>query len=192
MSVARGNFQTHRIDTGAARLCVCVGGDGPAVALLHGFPQHSLMWRDLAPRISERFPIIVPDQRGMGASSLPDGLVTKTDLADDLAILLDALGHEQACVAGYDLRAGVAVAFAKDYPEHVRKLAVMEFVLAGFGLEQAMAPRPGWNSDCNWHFSVFLALMSLFGCFSSESASSLTGSSAMQVTRGLMRCRKKI
>lgn len=151
------DFAVHRFDTGAANLAVRVGGSGPPLVLLHGFPQHSLMWRQVAPLLAERFTVIVPDQRGMGASSIPDGGFTKTDMARDLAAMLDALGHERASIAGYDLGAGVAVAFARDFPDRTERLAVMEFVAAGFGLEEAMAPKKGWNIDSNWHFSVFAA-----------------------------------
>lgn len=151
------DFRVERIDTGEATLAVRIGGSGPPLVLLHGFPQHSPMWRRIAPVLAERCTVIAPDQRGMGASTLPDRGFTKTDMARDLAAVLDALGHERACVAGYDLGAGVAVAFARDYPERTQRLAVMEFVAAGFGLEQAMAPKKGWNVDSNWHFSVFAA-----------------------------------
>ena len=151
------SFDVHRIDTGDATLAVRVGGSGPPVALLHGFPQHSLVWRRIAPILSERFTVIVPDQRGMGASSIPAGGFTKTDMARDLAAVIDALGHERVSLAGYDLGAGVAVAFARDHPDRTERLAVMEFVAAGFGLEQAMAPKNGWNVDSNWHFGVFAA-----------------------------------
>lgn len=154
---AWADFAFHRIDTGDATLSVRVGGAGPPVVLLHGFPQHSLVWRKIAPVLGERFTMIVPDQRGMGASTIPDGGFTKTMMAHDLAVVLDALGHPKASVAGYDLGAGVAVAFARLYPERIDRLAVMEFVAAGFGLEQAMAPKKGWNVDSNWHFSVFAA-----------------------------------
>ncbi|MGY9049031.1 hypothetical protein P775_11630 [Puniceibacterium antarcticum] len=158
MSATQWNdFRTERIDTGSANLAVRIGGSGPPLVLLHGFPQHSLMWRQVAPLLADRFTVIVPDQRGMGASSIPENMATKTDLSNDLARALDHLGHAQACVAGYDLGAGVAVAFARDHPERVTRLAVLEFVLAGFGLESAMAPKAGWNAGSNWHFAVFAA-----------------------------------
>lgn len=150
-------FEIMRVDVADAKIAVRVGGAGPALVLLHGFPQHSLMWRKIAPLLADRFTVIVPDQRGMGASTIPTGAFTKTDMARDLAAMLDALGHDRASVAGYDLGAGVAVAFARDHPERTERLAVIEFVAAGFGLEQAMAPRKGWNVDSNWHFSVFAA-----------------------------------
>ncbi|EQB16764.1 MULTISPECIES: alpha/beta fold hydrolase [Sphingobium] len=150
-------FSTVRVNVGDAVLAVRVGGAGPPVVLLHGFPQHSLMWHAIAPRLADNFTVIAPDQRGMGASSVTDGGYSKAALAGDLARVLDALGYRQAHVAGYDLGAGVAVAFARDHPDRVGRLAVMEFVLAGFGLEQAMTPRPGWGADSNWHFGVFAA-----------------------------------
>jgi pimeloyl-ACP methyl ester carboxylesterase len=151
------DFETKRVDVGDARISVRIGGGGPALVLLHGFPQHSLVWRQIAPLLADRFTVIVPDQRGMGASTIPDGHFTKTDMARDLAAVLDALGHDCAGIAGYDLGAGVAVAFARDYPERTERVAVLEFVAAGFGLEQAMAPKKGWNVDSNWHFAVFAA-----------------------------------
>lgn len=154
---AWSDFTVHRIDTGAATLAVRIGGDGPPLVLLHGFPQHGQVWRTVAPALAERFTVIVPDQRGMGASTLPDTGFTKTDMARDLAATLDTLGHQVANIAGYDLGAGVAVAFARDYPERTEKLAVMEFVAAGFGLEAAMAPTKGWNADSNWHFGILAA-----------------------------------
>ena len=154
---AWNEFSVRRIDTGEATLAARIGGEGPPVVLLHGFPQHSIVWRRIAPMLSKRFTVIVLDQRGMGSSTIPDGGFTKTDMARDLAAVLDELGHKQACIAGYDLGAGVAVAFARDYPDRTAKLAVMEFVAAGFGLEEAMAPKQGWNVDSNWHFAVFAA-----------------------------------
>ncbi|WP_207476139.1 alpha/beta fold hydrolase [Arenibaculum pallidiluteum] len=159
MTAARDweEFRVERVSVEGGALTVRVGGSGPPVALLHGFPQHSLMWRTVAPVLAERFTVIAPDQRGMGTSVLPDVRFTKTDMARDLAVVLDALGHERAHVVGYDLGAGVAVAFAREYPHRVERLGVMEFVAAGFGLEEAMAPRKGWNVESNWHFSVLAA-----------------------------------
>ena len=61
------DFAVRRIDTGDATLVVRVGGAGPPIVLLHGFPQHSPVWRKVAPILAERFTAIVPDQRGMGA-----------------------------------------------------------------------------------------------------------------------------
>ena len=60
-----------RIDTGEAVISVTCLGSGPAVLLLHGFPQTKLMWRDIAPRLAERFTVICADLRGYGDSSTP-------------------------------------------------------------------------------------------------------------------------
>lgn len=120
-------FDIIRVDLDDAKMAVRLGGAGPALVLLHGFPQHSLMWRKIAPLLADWFTMIVPDQRGMGASTIPTGAFTKTDMARDLAAMLDGLGHDRVSVAGYDLGAGVAVALARDYPERTERLAVMEF-----------------------------------------------------------------
>ncbi len=150
-------FEVRRIDVDGAQIAVRIAGEGPPLVLLHGFPQHSLMWHAIAPALADRFTVIVPDQRGLGASTISVGGYSKTELARDLAAVLDALGHDRVRLAGYDLGAGVAAAFAREYPERVERLAVMEFVLPGFGLEAAMAPRPGWHAGSNWHFAVFAA-----------------------------------
>ena len=152
---AWANFAVRRIRLSDVELAVRIGGEGPPLVLLHGFPQHSLMWHAVAPRLAERFTVIVPDQRGQGGSGVTETGYSKTALAADVAGMLDALDYEQAHIAGYDLGAGVAVAFARDYPQRVVKLAVMEFLLAGFGMEQAMAPAPDWNLGSNWHFGLF-------------------------------------
>lgn len=151
------DFVTKRVDVGDAQIAVKIGGAGPPLVLVHGFPQHSLMWHHIAPVLAESFTVIVPDQRGMGASTITAGGYSKTELAGDLIKVLDALGHDSVALAGYDLGAGVAVAFARDHPDRVEKLAVLEFVLAGFGLEDAMVPRLGWGAQSNWHFGVFAA-----------------------------------
>ena len=66
-----GNFQSMEIDTGEAGIFIRRAGNGPALLLLHGFPQTHLMWRDVAPELAERFTVICADLRGYGASACP-------------------------------------------------------------------------------------------------------------------------
>ena len=49
-----------------------IGGDGPPLALLHGYPQSHAMWRHVAPELAKRFTVVIPDLRGYGASSAPE------------------------------------------------------------------------------------------------------------------------
>jgi pimeloyl-ACP methyl ester carboxylesterase len=130
-------------------------GSGPPLVLLHGWPQHSLMWHTIGPILAERFTVIAPDQRGVGMSSITPGGYDKTTMAKDLAGLLDRLGIGAVYLAGYDLGAGPAAAFARDYPDRVKRVAFLEFGLAGFGYEQFMMPSPDWTLNSNWHLALF-------------------------------------
>lgn len=150
------DFTVARADVGGGlSIQYRIGGDGPPLVLLHGWPQHSLMWHAVAPVLSERFTVIAPDLRGAGGSSIPTGGYDKKTMANDIAALATALGHDRFDLAGYDLGAGVAYALAAGHRERVRRLAVMEFGLAGFGYEQLMAPTPDWHAGSNWHLGFF-------------------------------------
>ena len=148
-------FEAKRVRLDDADLYVRHGGSGPPLVLLHGMPQHGLMWHTVAPLLFERFTVIVPDQRGAGASSSGPGPHTKTRLAADLAAVLDAFDHDRAHIAGYDLGAGVAIALARDFSERVDKLCVMEFGLPGFGFEAELTAGEEWTNRSNWHLGLF-------------------------------------
>lgn len=149
-------FESRRVTVGDVSMHIRVGGSGPPLVLLHGFPQHSLMWHTIAPELSKIRTVICPDQRGMGGTSIPnDGDYRKTTMAADLAGLLDQLGHDVIDLFGYDLGAGVAAAFANKHPGRVNQLIAAEFGLAGFGYEKFMTPRPDWNVGSNWQLALF-------------------------------------
>ena len=77
-------------------------------------------------------------------------------MAEDLRQFLEGLEiAEPVSLAGYDLGAGVAYAFATANPERVARVAFMEFGLPGFGYEQAMQAAPDWHNGSNWHLSLF-------------------------------------
>jgi len=143
----------HSVD--GLRLHYRVGGEGPPLVLLHGWPQHSLMWHAVAPRLAERRTVIVPDLRGAGGSSIPRGGYDKTTMANDVRALVEHLGHASIDLAGYDIGAGVAYNYAARHGAEVRRLAVMEYGLPGFGYEQAMNPAPEWDQGSNWHLGLF-------------------------------------
>ena len=105
-------FTSRYIDTGALRLHAVIGGEGPPLLLVHGWPENWYAWRLLMPALARDFEVIAVDQRGIGLSDKPqDGYDTGT-LANDLVALMDALGHERFAVVGHDtglrdrLRAG--------------------------------------------------------------------------------------
>ena len=126
-------FETHRIDTGDAEIHLRMAGDGPAVVLLHGYPQSHVCWHRIAPVLAERFRVIVPDLRGYGDSTgpVPDDAnlrYSKRAMAADIAALLDALSIETTMVVGHDRGGRVAYRFALDHPARISKLAVLDMV----------------------------------------------------------------
>ena len=88
-------FTSRYIDTGELRLHAVIGGEGPPLLLVHGWPETWYAWRLLMPALARDFEVIAVDQRGIGLSDKPaDGYDTGT-LAADLVALMDALGHER-------------------------------------------------------------------------------------------------
>jgi pimeloyl-ACP methyl ester carboxylesterase len=150
------DFTTHRVQTApGVNLFVREAGEGEPLILLHGWPQHGLMWHTVAPALAQDFRVIVPDMRGAGNSSIPQDGYDKVTMAADIVAVMDALGIETAHVAGYDLGSGVAYALAAGHRDRIERLAVMEFGLAGFGYESFMAPTPAWDNGANWHMGLF-------------------------------------
>ena len=105
-------FTSHYIDTGELRQHAVIGGEGPPLLLVHGWPENWYAWRLVMPELARDFEVIAVDQRGIGLTDKPqDGYDTGT-LAADLVALMDALGHERFAVVGHDtgyfhqLRAG--------------------------------------------------------------------------------------
>ena len=149
------DWTSKRVQVGKVNLHYRTAGEGPVLVLLHGFPQHSLMWHKIGPILAERFTVIALDQRGVGMSTITADGYDGTTMAADLKGLLDAIGVEKAFLAGYDLGTRTAAAFARDYPERVERVAFMEFTLPTFGYEQAMAPTKDWDLNANWHLALF-------------------------------------
>jgi pimeloyl-ACP methyl ester carboxylesterase len=128
-------------------------GEGPAVLLIHGFPQHWWMWRGTMDALARGgYRAFAIDQRGMGGSAIPASGYDKRSLAQDAASVLDALGVESAAVVGYDHGAGTALALAFDAPARVGKLAVMEYAPPGYGYEYGLAASP---TNVNWQLAFF-------------------------------------
>ncbi|MFJ3141906.1 alpha/beta hydrolase [Streptomyces halstedii] len=111
-------------------LNTAVMGAGPAVVLLHGFPQTHLMWRHVAADLAADHTVICPDLRGYGDSDKPvdtDGTVySKRTMAADVVALATALGHERFALAGHDRGALVAFRAGLDHPDRVTRLAVLD------------------------------------------------------------------
>lgn len=126
-------FATRRITVDRTDYLVRVGGAGPPVLLLHGFPQTHRCWEQLAPHLSQTHTVVLADLRGYGASSAPAGGplgegYTKREMAAELVAVLAELGHDRFAVVGHDRGARVAYRMALDHPRTVTRLAVLNVI----------------------------------------------------------------
>jgi len=141
-------FRHQNIQTDGATLYVRVGGSGPAVVLLHGFGDTGDMWAPLAAKLAHTHTVVVPDLRGMGLSSHPEGGYDKRTQAADIRTVLTKLNIDQADVVGHDIGTMVAFAYAARYPDKTTRLVVMDAPVPGV---------PPWEqivrSPKLWHFS---------------------------------------
>ncbi len=126
-------FDTIDFDAGRVRLHVRKGGTGPALLLLHGYPQTHAVWHRVAGPLSERFTVVAPDLRGYGRSSCPpDDLehraYSKRTMADDMARLMQALGFDRYIVMGHDRGGRVGYRMALDHADRVEGLVALDIM----------------------------------------------------------------
>jgi pimeloyl-ACP methyl ester carboxylesterase len=121
-------FRRVALSTGVTLNVALQGAaDAPAIIFLHGFPESHRTWRELAPRLAERFRLVMPDQRGFAASDRPQEVEAyKTDvLVADLFALADALAIRDFSLVGHDWGGAVAWAAAIRANPRVRRLAII-------------------------------------------------------------------
>jgi len=124
-------FRTKRVRTSGATINLVIGGDGPPVLLLHGYPQTHAMWHRVAPPLARDYTVVCADLRGYGASSKPKGIpghgnYSKRAMARDMAEVMARLGFLGFHVVGHDRGGRVAHRLARDYPRRVRSLTVLD------------------------------------------------------------------
>ena len=142
------DFRTQEIQTNGTTLHVRLGGHGPAVLLLHGYGETGDMWAPLAAQLAGDHTVVVPDLRGMGLSSRPEGGYDKKTQGQDVAGLLDALKIAQADLVTHDIGNMVGYAFAAQYPTRVTRFVIMDAPLPGVGPWDEIV-----RSRALWHFS---------------------------------------
>ena len=114
-------FRRSRIKTSGAEINTFVKGEGPPLLLLHGHPQTVVCWHKVAPKLAERFTVVLTDLRGYGDSSKPDGgkdsvNYSKREMARDQVEVMHALGFEHFCAAGHDRGGRVLHRLLLDHP----------------------------------------------------------------------------
>jgi pimeloyl-ACP methyl ester carboxylesterase len=127
-------IQTHFADVGDIQLHYAIAGEGPALVLLHGWPQSWRAWKKVIPLLAPNYTVIAPDLRGLGLSSLAQDGYAKRKVAEDVVRLVrDVLGHRVFYLAGHDWGGPVAFSLAMDHPDLVKKLAILDVAIPGDG-----------------------------------------------------------
>ncbi len=152
MQILDARFSPRRLEAGGVDFNVVVAGAGPPLVLLHGWPLTWWSWRKvLGPLADAGFSVIAPDLPGLGDSSPAMNGYEKKAIVEPLRALIAALGFDRLYLAGHDMGAPIAYAWARLYPQEVERLAILDVPLNGFGLE-AFAKRLHL-----WHFDFFAA-----------------------------------
>jgi haloacetate dehalogenase len=124
-------FGARRVAASGAEVACVVGGSGPPLLLLHGYPQTHAMWHKVAPSLAQTFTVVCADLRGYGDSSKPESddvhrPYSKRALARDMVEAMRALGHERFRLAGHDRGGRVAHRLCVDFPDAVERVAFLD------------------------------------------------------------------
>lgn len=151
------SFTSQRVEVPGLDLYVRTGGNGPALLLLHGYPQTHVCWHRIARPLAEHFSLVIPDLRGYGQSGVPEPVVghasySKRAMANDVLALMAALGHTRFAVVGHDRGARVGYRLALDHADAVSRLVVLD-ILPTFEVWERM----GWETALAAYHWAFLA-----------------------------------
>ncbi|PZU88167.1 MAG: alpha/beta hydrolase [Chelatococcus sp.] len=141
------SFKTQEIATNGATIHVRVGGQGPAVVLLHGYGETGDMWAPMAADLARSYTVVVPDLRGLGLSSKPVSGFDKKTQAGDVAGVLDSLKIERADLVTHDIGNMVGFAFAAQHPRRVGRFVLIDAPVPGVGPWEEILKNP-----LLWHF----------------------------------------
>ena len=124
-------FKSQMLQTSGATIRVLTKGTGPALLLLHGHPETHVTWHKIAPALALEYTVVLPDLRGYGDSSKPEGGEDHSNysfraMARDQVEVMQQLGHKQFFVAGHDRGGRVAHRLCLDYPNSVKKVALLD------------------------------------------------------------------
>lgn len=154
LTVPPAGFEVRTIEANGVSHHVVTGGAGPAVVLLHGWPESWVMWREVMPRLIDAgYTVIAPDLRGMGDSSIPaDGDYDAATVASDVRAVAGALGHERYHLVSHDIGGWGGYAHAFAYPDATITYAALDVVMHDATYDAVTAPSRENNF---WHFTFF-------------------------------------
>jgi haloacetate dehalogenase len=126
-------FESRFTETSAGRLFARIGGEGPPLLLLHGYPQTNVIWHRVAPALAKKYKLVIPDLPGYGASEAPEAgpdhsPYHKRAMAAAMVELMQKLGYPRFALVGHDRGGRVAYRLTLDHPDRVTRLAVVDIV----------------------------------------------------------------
>jgi pimeloyl-ACP methyl ester carboxylesterase len=139
-------FESEFAQVNGTRLHYVRGGSGPALVLLHGFPEDWYEFRLVMPRLAKKFTVVAVDLRGVGESAPSETGYEAANLAEDVHQLTISLGLERVFVFGHDIGGMVAYAFARRYPKSVRGVMILDVAFPGLDPWQDILGHPAF-----WH-----------------------------------------
>ncbi len=145
-------FTSRYVDIGELRLHAVIGGKGPPLLLVHGWPQTWYQWRLVMPALARDFTVIAVDQRGIGLSDKPESGYDAGSEANDMVALMDALGYKRFAMVGFDTGMPIAYALAADHPERLERLVVGEAIVTGVTPSPPLLV-PGPLNKRLWHLA---------------------------------------
>jgi pimeloyl-ACP methyl ester carboxylesterase len=148
-------FSWRQAAVGGVGIEYVIGGNGPTLVLLHGYPQSWYEWRHILPALAEHYTVIAPSLRGAGRSDAPPSGYDKKTLAGDIHGLLVQIRHDSNIrLVGHDIGLMVAYSYAAAHPDDVVKLVLSE----GFIPNPSIYTFPALTAEGPgpWHFGFFL------------------------------------
>jgi pimeloyl-ACP methyl ester carboxylesterase len=143
-------FQQQMVPVEGCTVSATVGGQGPAVVLLHGYAETAQMWKPLAVKLAPRFTVIALDLPAIGDSSIPKSGIDMKSSAERIHAAVRQLWSERVRVVGHDIGLMVAYAYAAMYPTEVEQLTLMDAFLPGIDGWEAI-----YNAPATWHFRFY-------------------------------------
>ena len=148
----RDTFASRFVEANGIRLHAVIGGSGPPLLLVHGWPQTWYQWRLIMPRLARDYTVVAVDQRGIGLSDKPETGYDAGTQASDMVALMESLGFRRFAMIGFDTGMPIAYALASDHPDRVERIVVGEAVITGVTPSPPLLV-PGPLNQRLWHIA---------------------------------------
>jgi haloacetate dehalogenase len=150
-------FASVDVPTSATHIHCVVGGNGPPVLLLHGYPQTHAMWHRVAPALAQHYTVVCADLRGYGDSGKPasddtHAAYSKRAMAQDMVEVMAHFGHERFRLVGHDRGARVAHRLCRDHPDVVAQVALLD--ISPTAIMYAHTDRAFATAYYHWFFLI--------------------------------------